>query len=259
MTNGFEQHGITHLSASSINAASNDMALFLMEKLLKFRSPTNAAMARGKAAEEGIHHGLLNPQASVEECVAKAMACFDTEMRFSPDEKRERERELVPGYVENGLAELRLYGVPTGYQEKISIELDGVPVPVIGFIDWRFDQHGMVVDLKTTERLPSSLSTAHARQGAIYMRAHGNYAMRFAYTKPRAGKGDGRSCIVLELDREQAAAEIAALTNIAQRLERFLRLSKDPSELLAMVIPNFDSFYWSSGPVRAKGREVFGF
>jgi hypothetical protein len=257
--NGFEMHGLTHLSASSLNVASSELPLFLMERLLGFRSPTNAAMARGKAAEEGIHVGLVQPGMAVERCVEQALAAFDAEMRFSGDDKREKERDLIPGYVENGLAELRHYGVPTGYQEKISIQLDGVPIPVIGFIDWRFDQHGMVVDLKTSERLPSSLSTAHSRQGAIYMKAHGNYAMRFAYVKPKAGKGDGRSCIVLELDREQAAAEIAALTNIAQRLERFLRLSKDPKELLGLCIPNYESFYWSNPATRAKGLETFGF
>lgn len=257
--NGFEQHGITHLSASSLNVAAQELPLFVMERLLGWRSPTNAAMARGKAAEEGIHAGLLDPSLSLEACVGKALSAYDTEMRFSGDDKREKERDLIAGYVENGLQELRLYGVPTGYQEKISITLDDVPVPVIGFIDWRFDQHGMVVDLKTTERLPSSISTAHARQGAIYSKAHGNYAMRFAYVKPKAGKSDGRSCIVLELDRDTVNAEIAALTNIAQRLNRFLSLSKDPRELAGLLIPNYESFYWSNPATRAQGLNVFGF
>lgn len=257
--NGFAQHGITHLSASSLNVAAQELPLYVMERLLGWRSPTNAAMARGKAAEEGIHAGLLKPDMPLSECVGKALSAFDAEMRFAGDPGREKERELIPGYVENGLAELRLYGVPTGYQEKISIQLDDVPVPVIGFIDWRFDQHGMVVDLKTTERLPSSLSVAHARQGAIYAKAHGNYAMRFAYVKPKASKSDGRSCIVLELDRETVNAEIAALTNIAQRLNRFLSLSKDPHELAGLLIPNYESFYWNNPATRAQGLSVFGF
>ena len=259
MTNGFEMHGLGHLSASSLNVASSELPLFLMERLLGFRSGTNAAMARGKAAEEGVHLGLLDPKLPLEMCVGRALSAFDAEMRFAGDDKREKERDSIPGYVENGLAELRQYGVPSNYQKKISINLEGVPIPVIGYIDWEYAQHGLILDLKTSERLPSQLSTAHARQGAIYAKAFGNYGMRFCYSKPRAGKGDGRSCVVLELDRDQAAAEIAALTNIAQLLERFLRLSKDKHELLGLVIPNYESFYWSNPSTRAKGLETFGF
>lgn len=259
MTDGYQQWGWTHLSASALSTYINEPALFLMERLLGFRGPTNAAMARGKAAEEGIHLGLMDPKVPVEQCIGRALSVYDTEMRFSGDAGREKERDNLAGYVENGLAELRQYGVPSGYQQKISIDLHGVSIPVIGYIDWEYAQHGLIVDLKTTERLPSSLSVAHARQGAIYAKAFGNFGMRFCYAKPKASKSDGRSCIVLELDRERAAQEIAALTNIAQRLERFLRISKDPHELLGLVCPNYESFYWNNPSTRAKGLETFGF
>ena len=91
------------------------------------------------------------------------------------------EREAIRGYVACGLTELRQYGIPTAYQDRVELRLDDVPVPVVGFIDWRFDDHGLIVDLKTSERLPSAISLFHARQGAVYARAHGNYGMRFAY------------------------------------------------------------------------------
>ena len=51
---------------------------------------------------------------------------------------------------------------------------------VIGFVDWRFSAHGLIVDLKTTERLPSAIGASHGRQGAVYATAHGNFGMRFA-------------------------------------------------------------------------------
>ena len=85
-------------------------------------------------------------------------------MRLVTDDKRESERANIAGYVEHGLGELRQYGIPTGYQQRVEIQLEDVPVPIIGFIDWRYDQHGMVVDLKTSERLPSAISLAHSRQ-----------------------------------------------------------------------------------------------
>jgi hypothetical protein len=46
--------------------------------------------------------------------------------------------------------------------------------------DWRFSAHGLIVDLKTTERLPSAIGASHGRQGAVYATAHGNFGMRFA-------------------------------------------------------------------------------
>ena len=257
--NGFEQHNITHLSASSLNLWANDCGLWLLEKLLGHRGPPTALMARGRAVEEGIHVGLINPDASVDDCIAQALGAYDREMALVAHDRRESERAAIPGYVTNGLPHLREYGIPTAYQERIEFRLPGVPVPLIGFIDWRFDQHGLIVDLKTSERLPSSISPSHARQGAIYARAHDSFAMRFAYVKPVLGKKDARAIAVYELDPKEIDRQIMALTQIAIRLERFLRLSRDAEELCGLVVPDFEKFVWSDPGTRARGADVFGF
>ena len=46
---------------------------------------------------------------------------------------------------------------------------------------------------------------------------------------------------------------------IALSLGRFLALSHDARELAGLIVPDFDSFYWSDPSVRAAGRDVFGF
>ena len=132
-------------------------------------------------------------------------------------------------------------------------------MPVIGFIDWRFDEHGLIVDLKTSERLPSAISLSHSRQGAIYARAHGNYGMRFAYVKPTAGKKDGRAVVVYELERVEIDRQLVALRQIALRLERFLALSSDARELCGLIVPDYERFHWTNPVTRARGAEVFGF
>ena len=257
--NGFARHGIDHLSASSLNLWVAEPAVWAMERLLGYRSPPSAQMVRGKAVEEGIHCGLVDPARSIEACMATALAAFDCEMALNPDDRRDSERDQIPGYVEHGLAELRQYGAPTSYQDRVEIRLEGVPVPVIGFIDWRFDQHGLILDLKTSERLPSAISLSHARQGAVYTRAHGNYAMRFAYVKPTAGKKDGRAVSVYELERAEVDRQLAALREIALRLERFLRISADAREICGLIVPDYERFHWSNPLTRARGVEVFGF
>lgn len=119
--------------------------------------------------------------------------------------------------------------------------------------------HGLIVDLKTTERLSSAIGASHGRQGAVYATAHGNFGMRFAYAKPAPAKGDGRQVQVLEMSGDDVRAHLAALRLIALSLGRFLALSHDARELAGLIVPDFDSFYWSDPSVRAAGRDVFGF
>jgi hypothetical protein len=76
-----------------------------------------------------------------------------------------------------------------------------------------------------------------------------NHAARVAYFTPSKGE------VYLVND---CAQHIADLINIAQRLERFLALSDDPTFLAGIVCPDVDSFYYSDATARATCREVFG-
>jgi hypothetical protein len=261
MSNPFEQHGIAHLSASSLNLWAAEPALWIMERLLGRRSPSGIPAARGKAVEAGVNIGLHDPALAVDACIAEAESAFDRETALNPDPRRDDERRKLPGYVRGALTELRQYGQPDadGSQAKIEIRIEDVPVPVIGFVDWRFSAHGLIVDLKTTERLPSAIGASHSRQGAVYASAHGNFGMRFAYAKPAPGKSDGRQVQVLEMSGDDVRSSLAALRLIALSLGRFLALSHDARELSGLIVPDFDSFYWSDPSVRAAGRDVFGF
>jgi hypothetical protein len=259
MTNPFERHGVTHLSPSSLNVWAAQPALWIMERLLGLKSPVGILAARGRAVEHGVHFGLVHPTASFDECVALAEQEFNRETALSGDPRRDGERANIAGYVRGALAELRQYGVPETYQERVEINLDGIPVPVIGFIDWRFAQHGLIVDLKTSERHPSQIGNSHGRQGAVYATAHGNFGVRFAYAKPAPGKKDPLQVKVLEMSGDEVRTHLAALRAIALSLGRFLAVSSDPRELAGLIVPDFDSFWWSDPSVRANGREIFGF
>jgi hypothetical protein len=247
--NGFQRHGIAHLSASSINTFAAEPAIWIMERLLKKRGPVGCSAHRGTAGEAGIVHGLLDPKAEVAECQAIALAEYDRLTALSGDPKRAKEREALPGIVATGLAELRQYGVPDEVQKRIEVTLPDVPVPFLGFCDLGWSHASIVLDLKTQLRLSSEISSSHARQVALYMRAT-NWEGRVCYTTPsRVG--------VYRV--EDAAQQIATITNIANRLERFLSISDDPHALAGVVVPDFDSFWWSDPTARAMGREVYGF
>ena len=257
--NPFERHGIEHLSASSLNLWAAEPALWIMERLLGRKAPPGVPAARGKAVEHGVHLGLKNPRLSIEECIEGAEREFARHTALSTDPRREDERKKLAGWVRGALAELRQYGTPDGFQEKVEVRLDDVPVPIVGYIDWRFSDHGLIVDLKTTERFPSQIGDAHGRQGAVYASAHGNFGMRFAYAKPAPGKTDKRQVTVYEMSGDDVRRHLAALRAIALSLGRFLSMSNDARELAGLIAPDFDSFYWSEPAARAAGREVFGF
>jgi hypothetical protein len=257
--NAFAQHGIEHLSASSLNLWAAQPALWIMERLLGRRTLPGITAARGKAVEHGVHLGLSNSRLTIEECVEGAEREFIRQTALSADPRREDERKKLAGWVRGALAELRQYGTPDGYQEKIEIRLDDVTIPLVGYIDWRFSGHGLIVDLKTTERFPSKIGDAHGRQGALYASAHGNFGMRFAYAKPAPGKTDPRQVTVYEMSGDDIRRHLSALRAIALSLGRFLAVSTDARELAGLIVPDFDSFWWSEPAARAAGQEVFGF
>ena len=254
MTSAFERHGIDHLSASSINMFVAEPAMWAMQKLMGRKSGVGAAAHRGTSIEAGVEMGLFEPDAPVEACQELAQARFNQLTVLSGDPGREKELAAIAPAVAVGLKELRQYGVPTAAdgnrQHRIETSIDGVSVPFIGWLDFWFQDHAIIVDLKTQLRLSSKISEPHARQGAIYHAAHGNAEIRFAYVTPQ-------KIGVYRLDDPRT--HLNAVAHIAQSIERFLGLSSDPEELTRSLSPNFDSFYWNDPTTRALGREVWGF
>ncbi len=242
-------YGLKHHSPSSLNLAAGNMPLYFLEKVLKRRSAGSCAMYRGTASETGIVHGLLDPTCSVKECQDKALAQYDQLSALSPDSKRQKEREAIPGIVEQGIIALRPYGIPDEVQVKVLHEMPGVRLPILGFCDLGWTYHGIRLDIKSQLSLSSEPSEPHRRQVAAYIH-NTNNAGRLAYVTP---KKHG----VYQV--EDAASDMMALANIAQRVERVLSLSTDPAELAALLIPDYSSFYWNDAAMRNAGREVFGF
>ena len=158
MTDPFATHGIHHLSASSLNTYAAQPAAWAMSYLLKRRLPVGASAHRGTAIESGVSAGLFDPEKPVDDCVAIAVAEYDRLTALSGDPRREAQRKVVQDTVPVALAELRQYGRPTPpeegqHQHRISKPLgEGLP-DLVGYLDFYWQEHGLVLDLKTTERV----------------------------------------------------------------------------------------------------------
>ena len=257
--NAFEKHGIEHLSPSSINSWINAPSLWILEKLLKFRGQMGASAHRGTATEVGVSLGLFDHAASLETCVAAALPVYDKLTALSGDPKRDAERAVIPGMIKQGLA-LREHGVPltpneegrfgSAPQHKVEIQLEGVGVPVIGYLDWMYADE--IIDLKSTLRVPSSMSETHLRQASVYKTAHMDRRVRFFYVSDKRAEKH-------TLAREQYDVAMRELTCAAQRLGRFLALSDDPLELAAICPHSSESFYFNDPATKAKAIETYGY
>ena len=235
--NGFEKHNIDHLSASSINLWSNAPDVWVMQYLHGIRTPMGPAPWRGICAEDAVVEILMG--GNERQAIDKALAKFDKRFLIGT-EATTKERELIEPMVQLAYEQLMEFGKPEfpedGGQKKISITAkgDGWSIPVIGYLDLHFPQHGVVIDLKTTGRIPSVMSHEHQLQRAIYQRAMGNTAVKFLYVS-------SKKTAMLE-DGDVAKTLAAAKVQIS-RMEAFLRHC-DKETAKAIVPTNRSSFYW---------------
>jgi hypothetical protein len=247
--NAFEAYEIEHLSPSSCNTFVSSPAMFVLQKCLKYRTSVGPAAHRGTAVEQGVAFGLNNPAASLSEATEIALQEFDKLTALSANSRKEKERKGIPGMVEQALAELKPYGVPSGMQGQVVYNVEGLSVPILGYYDFEWEQHGILVDLKTTFAVPSKISTNHARQVSLYKAVRGNHSARICYSSPQR-----TACYELENSKEH----LEALVKIGTTIERFLSLSDNPKELAKMVFPDVDSFYYSDPITRQAAFDVWG-
>jgi hypothetical protein len=235
---GFNKHNIDHLSASSINLWANAPDVWVMSYLFGLRTPMGPAPWRGIVVEEAVVETMMG--GSEKDAIQKALDKFDKRFLIG-DEATTKERAMIEPMVQLSVEQLMEFGKPEfpeeGGQNKISITAkgDGWTVPVIGFLDLVYPQHGVVIDLKTTGRMPSTMSAEHQLQRAIYQKAKGgNQSVKFLYVTPKkaAMLEDGDPTEILA----QAKVQIT-------RMEAFLRtLDKETAKAIVPVQPN--SFYW---------------
>ena len=248
MTNGFEKHSIKHLSASSINLWTNAPDVWVAQYLFGKRTPMGAAAMRGICTEDAVVAVLTGKNR--DGALDAALEKFDSYFPLG-DEKTTKERSMIEPCMDLALGELQQYGepeFPEEGQEKISItaKTDDYEIPVIGFLDLVFPKHGLVIDLKTTGRMPSTMSAEHQLQRAIYQKARGNQIVKFLYVTPKKANllEDGDPSELLGRAKKQIS-----------RLEKFLRAGS--KEDIAEVIPvNPNTFYWNGA--EAIREELYG-
>lgn len=238
-------------SPSSLNLFSADPGMFVLERILGAKQPVGASAHRGTAVEAGVAYGLTHATATLSDAVALAHTTYDTLTALSGDPRREDQRKIIGPMVDIGLAELRPYGAPSAMQGFVEWRPEELTYPIVGYYDFLWAEQGILIDLKTTERLHSQIQVSHARQVALYSAAiSDNIDARITYVTQK-------KCATYHL--ENVREHRNALLQIALRCEAFLALSDDPEFFTRITAPDFSSFYWNNPAARQAGFERWGF
>ena len=231
--NPFKAHGINYLSPSSINTYINDTSLWVARYLFKIKSSSGASAVRGIATEFVLADKYEKGVFDYNLLDVKFMSlCAESGIDLG-DIKTAKEKKLLKDFgsvIDKNFDYKNL----EAYQEKVEVPIDDMPVPIMGYIDFRFKDK--IVDLKTSTRMPIRPTEAQKRQMALYSMAYPNSSVDLFFATPKEHK---RFTLKnLTLYKKQ-------LRKVALSIQKFLSISDDKHELASLMYPNLDSWLWS--------------
>jgi hypothetical protein len=182
--NGFERHELRHNSASQENTWINAPDGWLAQKVLNHTWGGSADMQRGNAVEAVIADVLCAEEFTA--ALERALRRFDGETAFSTDDPSDQ-RALTKPMAEHAINAITGWKSALEMQSKIMLQMsgNGWSLPIVGFSDMCWESEGVIVDIKSTTRLPTCQSREHQRQRAIYVTASGNKTVLFLYVSAK--------------------------------------------------------------------------
>lgn len=237
---------VHHLSFSSIALFKNAPAVWCIEKLMGIRSEVGPAAWRGTAVEAGVDLGVMRTDCEDMECLSVALQNFAMNSAGEISEAIDKERANIEPMLKLALSKMREHPMPVARQLKIDGVLDDVPIPIIGYIDYSYEDK--LIDLKTTLRMPSEPKPDHIMQVALY-RKKTNKTPSLLYVTPKRVEFYTPSSEALDTAMNELCVSAKALC-------RALDTFSTPEDMARCYAPNFDSFYWSAA-TKAKAMEVY--
>ncbi len=244
MNDPFQNHGINFLSPTQINEFIANPARWLLWVSGVRDKEGIPAMWRGIAADRAITKAAFFPRTDHREIIALALDRFDQEMRECQEAgrpfdriKAKKERESLVGYTDTGASFYKTLSMPVSHQQRISLEFEELPIPIIGYYDLLYDD--CVRDIKTAARKPSKITDAISRQLSVYSAA--TKAPAFADYVVHNGKTQG----VFTFPLVGADRYLVQVRRAALGMMTVLSHSSDIYECCRLVYPDLDSWRWS--------------
>lgn len=236
--NPFQKHGIDHLSPSSLNLWRASPGLWSARYLAHIDDEVGPGAWRGKAVETGLRHFWLGQ--SIKDSCGAALEAFEAQALGLCDEETEAERSLVPAMLERA-ARWPANDELAATQVRVEHWFPGVPVPVIGFIDFAFIERDF--DLKTTRACPSKPRGNDVRQVALYGAARGKPQGILYVTDKRFA--------AYQIEPDDLAMALAEMEQAALILMAALDIVRDAKHALSIFPIDYDDF--RAGPMLRAG------
>jgi len=248
MNDPFQQHGVTHLSASSINTFIQNPAKFILDVSGYKDNIGIPAMWRGIAIDFAIC-ALLQNECSISDVLPIAQNKFIDLQDVSREKgepvnetKLRQEYESLAKFIEISVPHFQSLGKPSSTQEKIKIDLEDIPVPIIGYTDLQYPD--AIHDIKTTGRW-GPMKDGTLRQMAIYEKATGKAAfLDYLYVTRTTAE-------VRPVPATDTDYHYSVVLQACKAIMKLLGTSPDISEVASHLMPDFDRWDMSLGQKEA--------
>jgi len=234
MISPFERHGIRHLSASSLALYRNEPALWTLRYLFGVRDNAGPGAWRGSAVEGAVNK-IIYENCSDDEAISAALGAFEISAQGDLSDDVDKERSVIPDMTRHASIAFRSLGKPIATQFKVEHWIDGIEIPVLGYIDYLYED--FLIDLKTTLRAPSEPRPDHAVQVVSYSDATAKRPGLIYVTPKKSQRFNHES-----IDAERARW---SLRRSAHSLRALLAMAADKHEAASIFTPSIDGFMWT--------------
>ena len=231
-------------SFSSINKFKHNPSEWLVHYGLGLRSPSSPAMVRGNLAEFGAYYKIKRGMAQKnDEHFEKLIRHkFNKNHFFEPYKEISNAIEIAKKF-EDKLYERQLRDIISYQKEKVE-SIQGIKYPVRLFTDFEYDN--LIVDLKSTLRLPTKPKVDHLRQQALYSVLH-DKPIALLYASPK-------KTFWYDLTKEDVKEGYTELLRDFKSLENYIDMCNNNIEDAIKITPlNTDPspFYWDNNIKKA--------
>jgi hypothetical protein len=245
----FAHHKIDHLSPSSLNTYIAQPSFWILKYLYKdvFKDQVGPSAWRGHAVEAGVDMWLMTQpdKRNLEDATAAAHTRYEIDAQGEIKDDIDKERKNIEPMMWQAVSALHDKPVPDARQVEIEYWIDGIEVPVQGFIDYVWPTE--CLDLKTTLRMPSEVSGAHARQVAIYTAAK-KRPCGLLYVTP--SKFSFKPCVDVDTHLKYIERQAKTIRNLLWACD-----SRD--DAAKFFLPDWDSFYWNRDEARDAAAKIW--
>ena len=226
-------------SFSSVNKFKHNPSEWLVHYGLGLKVSSSPAMVRGNLAEFGAYYKIKRGmQQKDDKYFTKLLSHKFSKYKFFNAESELYNSIDIAKKFEEKLYERQLRNIVSYQKEKVET-IDGLKYPVRLFTDFEYDN--LIVDLKSTLRMPTKPKIDHIRQQALYSVLH-DKPIALLYATPK-------KTMWYDLTKEDIKEGYAELVSDFKSLENYIDMCNNSLEDAIKITPlNTDPspFYWDS-------------